>query len=92
MNVYSNPSYSSIMIQKLSQNSVLEDERLLKEENMMNIFSNIPIMHADDCPMYMFTKSLETNNLELNQSEFKGIQQIKLASVGIIKDKQVILF
>lgn len=53
---------------------------------MKPIFQSINLLHADDCPMMILNKSLDLANLELN----KNLNYfIKLASVGIIKDKNV---
>ena len=82
MNIYTNSNYNSITILKLSQ-----DSKLLNEEEMFLLYKNIYFLHADDCPMMIFNRSLDDNKLQIDQNELK--LSLKFASVGIIQDKEV---
>jgi hypothetical protein len=50
------------------------------------------MLHADDCPMLMFNKNLDSSLLEVNLPNFSVSQTLKLAAVGIVQDKQVLFF
>ena len=87
VNIYANFNYSAISVLKINENLKNEETNLLKKENMSPIFKEIHLLHADDCPMMLFNKSLEATDLSLTTN-----YQLKLASVAIIQDKQVNLF
>ena len=87
-----NSAFSAISILKLSDNFKNEEAKLIRDEKMLPLYKNIHLLHADDCPMMMFNKSLESCSLEINLSEFNTSQTIKFAAVGIVQDKNVNYF
>jgi hypothetical protein len=73
----------------VSQINKNDEKKLVQEEKMTNIFKNIHMLHSIECPIQIISSGLKNSSLEFVSSELSKSLNVKLASVGMIQDKQV---
>lgn len=90
VNIYANSDYTTFSVLKVHENYKNEEKKLIQDEKMSLIFNNIHLLHSKNCPIQTLSSSLKDTSLELNySSESNKSLSIKLASIGIVQDKQV---
>jgi hypothetical protein len=73
----------------VSQINKYEENKLVHDEKMTNIFKNIHLLHSIECPIQILGSGLKNSALELISSELSKSTNVKFASVGMVQDKQV---